>query len=203
MYTLYTLPDACSLATHVILNELEQPVEIVDRTAAAEFTKLNPVGTVPTLVEDTRVLREGAAILIYLLDKHENTILPAAGPARVRALEDIMFANATMHPAYGRLFFLAKNLDDGPVREPLQSAAAKHINALWEVVEDQLQGQPFLGGDAPSAADVLLAVYARWGDAFPVDITLGRRVSRMVAAVQQRASFRRALQVQAKHLSVA
>ena len=95
MYTLYYFPDACSLATQVVLNELDQAVEIIDVQQVDDFKAINPGGTVPVLMDNGKTLREGAAVILYLLDKHQNTLLPVAGMPREKAIQDIMFANAT------------------------------------------------------------------------------------------------------------
>lgn len=193
MYTLYYLPGACSLATQVILHELDQAVDIVDVQQLSNFAAINPVATVPVLIDGENTLREGAAILLYLLNKHPNHMLPTSGTDRERAIENILFANATMHPAYGRLFFIAQHISDESVRQETFNAAAEAISTLWQVVEQQLAGRAFLGGDRPSAADIMLAVYARWGASFPVTIAQGSNTARMLAAVQTMPSFLRAL----------
>jgi glutathione S-transferase len=100
-----------------------------------------------------------------------------------------MFANATMHPAYGRLFFIAQNVTDSKVKQEALDTAAVIINDLWQVVDKQLEGKTFLDGNDVSAADILLTVYSQWGEYFPVDIKLGENVERMVKAVSQRESF--------------
>jgi glutathione S-transferase len=105
MYTLYYLPGACSLATQVVLHELNQPVELVDIQQLSNFTDINPVGKVPVLIDGDGTLLEGAAILLHLFSKHESPMMPASGASRAKAIEDILFANATMHPAYGRFFY--------------------------------------------------------------------------------------------------
>lgn len=193
MYTLYFLPDACSLATQVILHELDQPVEIIHQQSVANFSVINPVGTVPVLINGDMVKTEGAAVILYLLNKHQNALLPATGEAREGGVENIMFANATMHPAYGRLFFIARYIEDEKVKQLAFEAAAVAINHLWEVVENKLTVQPYLGGNLPSAADIMLAVYSRWGANFPVEISLGENTQKMLAAVQALPSFQLAL----------
>lgn len=193
MYTLYCLPGSCSLATQVVLNELDQPVEIVDVRQMSNFTDINPVGAVPVLIDGDSTLREGAAILLHLFNKHESPMLPASGASRAQAIEDILFANATMHPAYGRLFFIAQHITEPHAKQTAFDAAAKAINALWQVVEQQLAGRDFLGGERASAADIMLAVYSRWGDKYPITITLGSNTSRMLDAVQAMPSFQRSL----------
>ena len=217
MYTLYYSPSACSLATQVVLHELGQPVEIIDVQQLENFKDINPVGAVPVLVDHSlsntgegytdKALTEGAAIILYLLNKHENTLLPAKGHARQQGIENMMFANATMHPSYGRLFFIAQHISDESthgqkIRQAAFDTAAESINYLWQVVEQKLAiqakdekflGGSFLGGSKPSAADILLAVYSRWGASFPVEITLGPKVQKMLAAVLALPSFEKAL----------
>lgn len=193
MYKLYYLPGACSLATQVVLRELDQRFELIDKQAVDNFSAINPVGAVPVLVDGDQTLREGAAILLYLLDKHPNSLLPEAPVARQQAIENILFANATMHPAYGRLFFIQQAIDEGGAKQAAFDAAAQAISALWQSVDQQLQQQPFLGGDSPSVADIMLTVYYRWGGAFPVDIVVSERVARMTAAVMAMPSFEQAV----------
>ena len=84
-YTLYYMPGACSMAVHVVLNELGQEVTLENAKAdpkPAGFLKANPRGQVPVLVDGDLVVREGAAIMIYLLDKHTSPLLPRSGKER-------------------------------------------------------------------------------------------------------------------------
>jgi len=197
MYKLYFIPGACSLATQVVLRELDQPVELILRDNVDNFETVNPVGTVPVLTSNQLILREGASILMYLLDKHDNSLMPTEPAAKSKAIEDILFANATMHPTYSRLFFTLLNVES-EAQAAAYAAAAKAINHLWTVVEQKLETSTFLGGDQPSAADILLAVYQRWGANFPVEITLGPKAQDMVDAVQARPSFIASLEAEAE-----
>jgi glutathione S-transferase len=91
------------------------------------------------------------------------------------------------------LFFIAQHISDESVRQEAFTAAAEAISKLWQVVEQQLAEQAFLRGDRPSAADIMLAVYFRWGASFPVTIAQGSNTARMLAAVQAMPSIQRAL----------
>jgi glutathione S-transferase len=193
MYILYNLPGSCSLATQVVLNELDQAVTIIDKNKVDDFSSINPVGSVPVLIADGKTLREGAAIILYLLNKHDNTMLPSTGVAREQGIQDIMFANSTMHPAYGRMYFIAHNISNEAVKQSTYEAAAEAITSLWQVIELQLAEKAFLGGAQPSAADILLAVYSRWGSHHPVDITMGTNTKKMLEAVQSMPSFKNAV----------
>lgn len=204
MYTLYYSPSACSLATQVILHELNQTVDIINVQQLDNFKSINPVGAVPVLIDEEQNLTytEGAAIILHLLNKHENTLLPLTGNAHQDGLENLMFANATMHPAYSRLFFIAQHISDEIVKQVAFDAAAESINHLWHVVEQKLARQEnetalatiYLGEGKLSAADILLAVYSRWGASFPVKITPGPKAQKMIEAVFAMPSFKKALQ---------
>lgn len=192
MYKLFYLQGACSLATQVILRELEQEVEIIEKQHVENFSKINPIGTVPTLIDGDDTLIEGAAILLHILNKHKNSMLPEKGASRQIAIQDIMFANATMHPAYGKLFFIGQNISDEDVKQLTFNVAAENINQLWQVIENKLNGKPFLGGNTPSAADIMLTVYSRWGASFPVDIVFGEKTTKLINAVQEMPNFKKA-----------
>jgi len=196
MYTLYYMTGACSLATQVVLRELGQEFKLINKDSLEDFKSVNPVGVVPVLVDGEQKLTEGAAILLHLLEKHSNTLLPASGPAKQAGIEDIMFANATMHPAYGRLFFLSQTMADCDVKNNALNSAATAINQLWEVVEQQLADKPFLGGDSYSAADILLTVYHSWGQYFPVDIIVGDKTAKMLETVSNLENFKLAQQAE-------
>lgn len=194
MYTLYFLPGACSLATLAILNELNQPVTLIHKQHADNYPTLNPVGTVPVLIDHNRVLNEGVAILLHLLDKHDNQLIARDGEQRHQAIENMLFANASMHPAYGKLFFIDRHISNAEGKQQAFAAAARAINPLWAAVDTKLQSKTYLGGESPSPADFLLAVYSRWGQYFPVDIAIGPSAQRMIDSVIARDSFQNALQ---------
>jgi len=196
MYTLYYSQGACSVATQVVLRELDQEVTLIDAQHLNDFKSINAVGAVPVLIDGEKTLTEGAAIMLYLLNKHSSALFPKSEANRQQAIQDIMFANATMHPAYSRLFFLSQNVSDEKVRQATLNAAAKNINQLWEVIENQLANKRFLGGDSPSAADIMLTVYSAWGAYFPVDIVIGDKTTAMLNTVKAMPSFIKTVQAE-------
>ena len=135
MYHLYYSAGSCSMAIHIALREMGMEMgrdfDLIDtslnagKNRSAEFLALNPRGQVPVLVEDGQAIREGGAILVYLLDKHQNPLLPREGFARAQALQALMWGNATMHPAYSRYFWLSRNVQDEAQRQALLTAFAR------------------------------------------------------------------------------
>jgi glutathione S-transferase len=194
MYKLYFSPGACSMAVHVALNECNQPVELekIDLHSGEgqkpEFLKINSRGQVPVLIDGDQTLREGAAILIHVLEKHNSPLLPKSGKERDAALEWMMFGNATMHPAYGRCFFLKRNKADASVLD----AAVAAINKLWADVEQRLSSRPYLCGDQVTIGDILLTVFANWSDNIG-GISFGPNTKKMLKNVSSRPAYQKAL----------
>src|SRR5881227_4014835 len=72
MLTLYFSPGACSLASHIGLEETGAPYEAKPILLAKQqqkteaYLKINPQGKVPSLSIDNKILIENTAILTYL-----------------------------------------------------------------------------------------------------------------------------------------
>lgn len=199
MYKLYYGPGSCSMAIHVALLECNQQVSLekIDLPAgqqrSPEFLKINARGQVPVLLEGDHVLREGAAILLHILEKHQSPLLPRAGKERTAAIEWLMFGNATLHPAYARCFFLKRNATDGDEKDKLMAVAVSQINKLWEDVEHQLSRHAFLCGDHITIADILLTVIANWSQFVPGTIHFGPHTKKLFKNVIARPAYKKAL----------
>ncbi len=196
-YELYCLSGACSMAVHVLLNELGQDAKIhmLERGEkghkSPEYLKMNPRGNVPFLVEDGKGLGEGGAIITYLCDKHKSPLLPQSGWERAKALQWLMFANATLHPAYSRTFWISANLPEDQ-RDGALKAARAQIQQLWDYVEQQLEqgGGPYLTGKDMTAGDILLSVIANWNAAA---YKFGPRTRALLQSVSSRPAYQKAL----------
>jgi len=199
MYQLYYSPGACSMAPHVILNEVNQPVELKKielmkgEGQKPEFLKINSRGQVPVLVDDGQIIREGAAIIIHICEKANSPLLPKSGKERAEALEWLCFGNASLHPAYGRAFWINKNAE-GDAKEKLMKAAFEQINKLWAELDARLAKNKYLCGDKVTAADILVTVIANWGSHFPEgSVTHGSNVKRLIKEISQRPAYQKAL----------
>lgn len=197
-YELYTKAGSCSMAVHAIMNELGLNPKITIMEAGAgpngmkspEYLKINPRGNVPCLVEDGKPMIEGGAIITYLCDK-EGKLIPKNGWERGQALQWLMFCNATLHPAYGRTFWLSSNTPAGEFQTNAIAEARKQIQGLWDFVESCLEKSgPYLCGAEPCAADFLLCTIANWN---PAAYTFGPKCKALFKNISARPSYQKAL----------
>lgn len=195
-YELYSKAGSCSMAVHAIMNELglNAKVHMMEQgptgLKSPEYLKLNPRGNVPFLVEDGKGMIEGGAIITYLCDK-EGKLIPQKGFERAQALQWLMFCNATLHPAYGRTFWINSNLPEEQ-REAALKAARAQIQDLWNYVEGELakSGNAYLAGKEPTAGDFLITTIANWN---PAAYQFGPKTKALFKAIAARPSYQKAL----------
>lgn len=199
MITLYYSAGACSMGIHVVLNELGLEFDLVRAADDAgnknpDFLKINPRGAVPAIKIDDLEMAEGAAILLHLTDTYPNNLMPKSGSARAKALQILMFANATLHPAYARMFGLRKSGLEGEVVDKLMQHCFDQINKLWAELDAELAKQPYLSGDQITLADILVTVIGNWGMSFAADrIKHGKNCKDLFKRVIERPSYQAAI----------
>ncbi len=200
-YELYTMAGSCSMAIHAVMNELglNPKIHIMEKNDGANgikspaYLKMNPRGNVPFITEDGKGLAEGAAIITYLCDK-EGKLLPKSGYERAKALQWLMFANSTLHPAYGRTFWIGANVPQAAQEESLKNARAQ-IQQLWDYVEAELEkaGTTYLCGNEPTAADFLISTIANWN---AQAYQFGAKTKALFKNISARPSYQKALSVE-------
>lgn len=170
---LYYAPGACSLASHIVLNELglAHEVEAVDlkskKTASGkDYRSISSKGLVPALVlDDGQLLTEGAAIVQYLADQvPAKKLAPANGTMeRYRLQEWLNFLGTELHKNFSGLF---NPTSPDSVKETLRTMLGNRL----EYVMQQLVGKKFLLGDDFSVADAYLFTILGWGQYVNIDI---------------------------------
>lgn len=198
---LYYKPGSCSMAVHVLLNELGVDVELIPYEDShgekhPELAKINPRANVPTIDDGMFHMYEGGAILIWLCDEHESDLLPRSGRTRGDALKWLMFANASLHPAYGTIFFLNSQTIGQAEKNALFNAAGAKLQSLWDVIEEQLAHGEYICGDQFTVADILMTVIANWTPNLPVEITFGPRSKALFKRISERPAYQKALEAE-------
>ena len=107
MIKLYYAPGACSLAPHIVLEEVGDRYELarVDFAAnqqnSADYLRVNPKARVPALTDGDWVLTEAPAILRYIAARHPAVGLWPWDPREeARCSEWLNWLTSTIHVAF-------------------------------------------------------------------------------------------------------
>jgi GST-like protein len=115
------------------------------------FKALNPNGKVPVLVDGSTVLSESAAILVYLAEK-TGQLLPQEPALRGKVFEQLFFHASGLSPAFLQAFLVA--IQSSPQAEA-QAKALAEVDRVLGVLEQILQSQRYVAGDAYTIADIV------------------------------------------------
>ena len=161
----YTNPQSRGRIARWMLEEVGQPyeTEIVpyDRMKGAEYLALNPMGKVPAIRHDGRIVTECAAICAYLAD-----VFPDSG----------LCPKDDEKAAYYRWLFFAA----GPVEQAVTNKAAGwepeaekqrmfgygSYDKVVAVLDELFSLNDYVCGDRFTAADVYLGSQIMWGTQF-------------------------------------
>ncbi len=178
--TFYYAPHSSASPVHWTLEELGVPYEKVQLDYRAgdlkkpEFLKLNPNAKVPVLVHDGVAIFESAAIQLYLgeLFGVAKGLYPAPGPKRGEVMKWIVWTNVTLGEAMSRLGRNVGQWAPEDERNAKAGATAKaDIMGLLQIVENTLQGRPYLTGETFTLADLHLASWIEYVRMMQIDLT--------------------------------
>ncbi len=192
MYTLYTIPGSCSSGITVLLERLRLEYTPVKREDVPNYFNIVPTNQVPALkTPEGQIITEGAAIVLYLLERHNSPMLPADLSEKAEFLRWLMFDYATLHPAYGKMFAIQyKTKMDENERISVLLQLAGSVSSLWAILDKELEKKKFITGDQPTIVDYLAAIYSSWGKNFKdIRITLGKNVERLIEQVSALPEF--------------
>lgn len=181
---LFYLPGACSLAPHILMQELGMNFELekMDKADKTSILKYNPKGLVPTLVLDgEKVLTEVIVILQFLADqKPETNFIPLTGTwERYKCQEWLNYVSSEIHKGIGILF--NPDFDDN-ARTVLKNAAGKKLQFL----DDHFSKNKFLMGNMFTVPDMYAFVTIRWTKFVGIDISGYKNLLRFLENVGAR-----------------
>lgn len=196
---LFLKPGACSLASHIVLEEIGRPyeTEAVDlakkvTASGADFWAINPKGYVPALLlDDGDLLTEGPAILQYLADQApELNLAPANGSkARYQLQSWLTFIGTEVHKNFSPFF--------NPAATPeMKELARANLQRRLGYVNDQLAGRDFLMGDTFSVADAYLFTVVGWAKFVQLDLSAWPHLIAFQGRVAARPATQRALKAE-------
>ena len=179
MLTLFYAPGACSMASHIALEESGQPYEVKTvglmqgEQNKPEYLNVNPRGKVPALKTDADgILTENVAILTYLAQTYPNAkLLPTDPLGLARALSHMAYLSNTVHPAFTHIMRPGRFATDESSHENLKATGRDNFWKLLQEIDGLLAGKDYVLGSQYSAADGYTLVFYGWGKriGLPVD----------------------------------
>jgi glutathione S-transferase len=179
MLKLYYSTGACSLAPHILLEEVGEPYEkelvsiSAGKTRSPEFLAINPKGRVPALLTREReILTEVPAIAWYIAEGVGTIrLLPQGGLPLARCFEWFNWLSGTVHTsAFGAYWRAHRFLEDEQLYPPLQAKGRKNILEHYAYIESKLAGRSWAVPHAYTAVDAYLGIFYRWGNRIGLDM---------------------------------
>ena len=188
---LYYKPGACSMASHIILNELGVSFDL-DKTdtdantteEGGDFLRISPNGYVPALVtDDGDIITENPAVLQYLADQSPDAGLapPNGILARTRLQETLNFLSSELHKSFGP-FFSGGEMDDAR-RKKADAGVQRRAAHIERSLAD---GRGFLMGDTFTIADAYAFVVLNWAGFVGVSLDAHPQTQSYVARIAAR-----------------
>jgi glutathione S-transferase len=181
MYRFFYAPGACSLAPHIVLEEIGQPyeIELISNrpgegvtTASAAWKAINPKGRIPALsgvpgrsggADD--LLTEATAIMVYLARTNPASRLMPTEPALEARCLEWMNGPATIHAtAHAQMRRPARFADDEKLHPAIQAKGREAQHANYAHIEKVLaDGRDWAVPGGYSIVDPYLFVFYGWG----------------------------------------
>ncbi len=167
MLGLYYGPGACSMASHIVLEESGEKYEPLrmdlskGEQRSAEYLKKNPLGRVPLLrLDDGEHLAENTAILPYLGKRFK--LWPTDPMAEAKVLSLIGFFATSVHPAHAHVGRPERYTADQSAFPGIKEMGLKTYHGYLKQIDDMLAGREWFG-DTYSVLDPYGLVFYVWG----------------------------------------
>lgn len=203
MYTLYWSPGSASMAPHGALEEAgaNYALRLVNTDEGAQrdpaYLKLNPNGRVPTLaVEESFVMFESAAMMVFIADRHPQAKLAPAPDemARGHFYQWLTHLTNSVQPAMLRYYYPDRHTADAGGTEAVAAKATEETAALWGRIDQHLAAHgPYLLGDRFSAADIFAYMLSTWQQCCPQTYERFPSLKRLADLVAARPAMQRVI----------
>jgi len=186
--TLYTNPMSRGRIARWMLEEIGAPYETVvldyaTGMKAPDYLAINPMGKVPAIVHDDRVVTEGAAICAYLAEAFPHAGLAPTDAERADYYRWMFFAAGPVEAAV-----TDRSLGVEVPEDKRAMVGYGQFDTVVDALERMVTAHPYIAGERFTAADVYAGSQVAWGvmfgslpkrDAF--DAYIGRIMGRPAA----------------------
>lgn len=197
---LYYAPGACSLASHIALEEIGIPYETQKMDLAAgdqrseAYLRINPRGRVPSLVVDGQVLTENVGIMTYLGGGYPQAgIWPKKTWDQAKLVSTLAWLSNTVHPAYGHIVRPARYADDEAAQESMKKKGRESFEGYLREIDQLLEGQKWAVANQYTVADGYLLVFYRWANRQKMDVRSMKNYSALVDRVLARPAVQKVM----------
>src|SRR5258705_226571 len=167
MLTLFYAPGACSMASHIVLEESGDKYEAKRMDLAKgeqrtpEYMKIHPLGRVPALkLDDGSSPTENTPILPYL--GKPFGMWPSDPLAEARALSVVGFFATSVHPAHAHIGRPERYTEDKSAFPGLQAMGKKTFHEYLKQIDAMVAGREWLS-DRYTVLDPYAFVFYVWG----------------------------------------
>ncbi len=174
---LYYAPGACSLASHIALEEAGAEFEAVSVNLASgeqkhsDFVELNPKARIPVLVTEDGVLTENPAILMYVAMRYRQANLAPLGDvfnlARIQSFN--AYLSSTVHVAHAHGPRGIRWADESSSLEDMKRKVQQNMADCFRLIENDYFKGPWVMGEDYTICDMYLFTFATWLEADGVD----------------------------------
>ncbi|WP_420606522.1 glutathione S-transferase family protein [Novosphingopyxis sp.] len=202
MLTLYYSPRACSMASHVALEEAgaifeAKKVDIfTGEQRKSDYLAINPRAKVPALrFDDGRVLTESTAILGWIGTAYPDRNMLGVDPVdQAQTIAMCAWLSGTVHPAFGQFVHPERLVADPSAHSALKAEAKATFWRYLQELDARLSGRPWIMGNQFTVADPYALVFYPWGRELGLPIKQLANLNVMKDRLIERPSARRALE---------
>ena len=195
---LYYKAGACSMASHIILNELDLTfdLESVDTekgitSNGIQFNSINPNGYVPALeLDDKNILTENSAVLQYLGDlKAERKLTPQDDRLEIARQQELLsYLSSELHKSYSP-FFSGIDMDSKEI-----NIVKEKISRRIDFIETQLaDDREYLMGAQFTVADAYAFVVLNWSNFIDFSLETWPKTQAFMKRVYNRPATKKAM----------
>lgn len=179
MLKLYYAAHTCSLATHIVLEEVGADYSTVrvdfgkEQQKSADFLKINPKARVPALVTEKGILTETPAMLVYVAQSFPASRLALMddpfGFAQVQSFNSYLCSH--LHVAHAHRMRGHRWVDpaDTAAIAAMQRKVPESVGGAFELIEREMLKGPWVMGEHYTICDPYLFTLAQWLEVDGVD----------------------------------